>query len=77
MILHEASLLLIIGLSIGTVATLAATRTAATLLFGLSPKDPLTIVAGVVMLGAVTLIASYLPARRAANLEPTTVLREE
>src|SRR6185436_10967678 len=44
MILGEASILLIAGLAIGTVATIFATRTAETLLFGLSARDPLTIV---------------------------------
>jgi predicted permease len=77
MILGEALVLLAAGLILGTVATFFATRTAATLLFGLQPHDPLTIGASVVLLGAITLAASYLPARRAAGLEPASVLREE
>ena len=77
MILGEAFVLLTAGLILGTVATVFATRTAATLLFGLEPNDPLTIGASVVLLGAITLAASYVPARRAAGLEPSSVLREE
>jgi predicted permease len=77
MILGEAFVLLAAGLILGTVATFFATRTAATLLFGLQPNDPLTIGASVILLGAITLAASYLPARRAAGLEPASVLREE
>jgi predicted permease len=77
MILSEAFVLLTAGLVLGTVATFYATRTASTLLFGLEPNDPLTISASVVLLAAITLAASYVPARRAAGLEPSSVLREE
>ncbi len=77
MILVEAFGLLVAGLTAGTVASFFATRTASALLFGLEPHDPLTIVGAISMLAIVTLLASYLPARRAASLEPTAVLREE
>ena len=77
MILAEALVLLAAGLVLGTVGTFFATRTASTLLFGLHPNDPLTIGTSIVLLGAITLAASYVPARRAAGLEPASVLREE
>jgi ABC-type lipoprotein release transport system permease subunit len=48
-----------------------------TLLFEVSPKDPATFAAVAAVLALATLLASYLPARRAARLDPATVLREE
>jgi predicted permease len=77
MILREAGALLLIGLIIGTTAALAVAKTAETLLYGLQPRDPLTIAIAVTGLGFVTLAASYIPARRAATLEPGSVLKEE
>jgi putative ABC transport system permease protein len=50
---------------------------AASLLFGLQPRDPTTFVAGALVLMAVGLVAGWLPARRASRIDPTRVLREE
>lgn len=77
MVMREAGILVITGLIGGAVLALAAARTASTLLFGLQPSDPATVVSAIGLLAAVSLIASYLPARRAARLEPTVALREE
>ena len=77
MVLGEAAVLLVIGLTLGTIATFYATGTASTLLFGLQPNDPLTIITSVVGLAGIALFASYIPARRAAGLSPTSVLRDE
>jgi hypothetical protein len=77
LILGDAVKLLAIGLATGAAASLAAAQAARTLLFGLSPNDPVTLLMGAAGLGAVALLASYLPARRAARLEPTIALREE
>jgi putative ABC transport system permease protein len=77
MILREAGLLLAIGLSVGTVLALAAAATARSLFFGLQPYDPATFIMAIVLLAAVAIAASYLPARRAARLEPMTALRDE
>jgi len=77
MILAEAGLLLALGLLLGTGLALLATRAAGALLFGLEPHDPATIVMAVAALATVALVASYLPARRAAGLEPMAALREE
>jgi predicted permease len=77
MILREAGLLLVLGLAAGVALALAAGQAASALLFGLSANDPATYFMAVAALAAVALLASYLPARRAANLEPTIALREE
>jgi ABC-type antimicrobial peptide transport system permease subunit len=57
--------------------SLAATRSAGTLLFGLKPYDPLTLTAAAVLLAAIAVGASYVPARRAANLDPMAALRHD
>ena len=77
MFLGEAIRLLVIGLAAGTVLALVATRAARSLLYGLAPHDPLTLVLAGVVMAAITLVASVLPARRAARLDPMVALREE
>jgi putative ABC transport system permease protein len=77
MVMREACLLLGAGVVVGLVAAVAAARTASTLLFGLSPGDPSTLLMAAAGLGVVAMLASYLPALRAARLEPTEALREE
>lgn len=77
LVLQEASVLLGLGLLIGTVLSLAGSRAAATMLFGLKPTDLVTYVLAVVSLSAVAALASFLPARRAARLDPVDALRNE
>ena len=77
MILREAAILLGIGLAVGTVLALAAGNAAASLLYGLKPRDPLTLAAAIVGMMVVALLASLLPARRAAAVHPMVALREE
>ena len=77
LVLREAGLLLLTGLVVGTAVAIAATRTASSLLFGLKATDPLTIGLAIVLLGAVATAASFIPALRAARLEPMAALREE
>jgi putative ABC transport system permease protein len=77
MVMREACLLLGAGVVAGLVAAVAAARTARTLLFGLSPGDPSTLLMAAAGLGVVAMLASYLPALRASRLEPTEALREE
>jgi ABC-type antimicrobial peptide transport system permease subunit len=69
--------MLAVGLTVGGFLALWAGRAAATLLFGLQPNDPATLLAGMAVLTVVTLAASYVPARRAAALDPMTALRDE
>jgi putative ABC transport system permease protein len=77
LIVREAAVLLAAGLTIGAVLSLFAARTADTFLYGLTPGDPLTIALAMAGLAAVTLFASWVPARRASRLAPTVALREE
>jgi ABC-type antimicrobial peptide transport system permease subunit len=77
LVLREAGLLLAVGLVAGAVLSFWAGRTAATLLFGLQAHDPATMIAAMALLAAVALASSYLPARRAARLDPMVALRDE
>jgi ABC-type antimicrobial peptide transport system permease subunit len=77
LVLREASVLLGLGLLIGTVLSLAGSRAAATMLFGLKPTDFVTYVLAVASLSAVAALASFLPAWRAARLDPMVALRNE
>ena len=65
------------GLAIGSVAALGLTRFLGGLLYGVAPQDPLTLLASVITLALVALAATWLPARRAARVDPLVVLREE
>jgi predicted permease len=77
MIMREAGLMLAIGIAVGGVLALLAGRTATSLLYGLKPHDPVTLTIAVVALSAVAAGASFLPALRAAGLDPMVALREE
>jgi len=77
MVLGEAGKLCAVGVAVGTVITLAVGRWAASLLFGLKPYDPAMIAMACLGLAAVSVLASTIPARRAAKLQPMIALREE
>ena len=77
LVLREAVLLLMVGLGIGALLAFWAGRAAATLLFGLKPYDPVSILGAMVALSIVALASSFLPARRAAAVEPMVALRDE
>jgi predicted permease len=77
LVLREALLLVGIGLVVGVLASLAVTKTAAALLYELKPNDPLTIAGATLLLGAVALVAGYLPARKASKVDPLIALRYE
>jgi putative ABC transport system permease protein len=64
------------GIAIGVAASLLVTPALATFLAGLSPADPIAFVAGAAMLMLVAFVASYLPARRVARVDPLLALRE-
>jgi putative ABC transport system permease protein len=77
MVLGQAARLAAAGVTLGLLAAFALTRVMQTLLYEVSPTDPATFAAVAAVLALATLLASYLPARRAARLDPATVLREE
>jgi putative ABC transport system permease protein len=71
----EGLRLTILGLAIGAVGAFAGTRIMASLLFGVAPTDPATFVGTAVVIAGVALIACYVPARRAAAVDPLAALR--
>jgi ABC-type antimicrobial peptide transport system permease subunit len=77
MILRESSWLAIAGIVVGVSAALLLTRLVKSMLYGIQPYDPLTLSAGVLLLLAVALAASWIPARRAAGVQPMDALRHE
>ncbi len=77
LILGQGAKLALIGIAIGLIAALALTRLMATLLFGVSPFDPLTFASVAILLALVALAACYAPARRAMRVDPMVALRNE
>jgi len=77
LILGESMTLVVIGIGLGVAAALAAGRLVASLLFGVQTTDVLTMSLAVMVLAAVAAIAGYLPARRAARVDPMVALHEE
>jgi predicted permease len=77
MILRETGTMIVIGVAAGLVSVVALTRFVAARLYGLSSLDPTTIAMGVCILGTVALAAGYLPAARAARVNPVKALRHE
>jgi predicted permease len=77
MVLGESGVLLGVGVVIGVALAIAATRWAASLLYGLKPWDPVSLAAAIGALAIVSLLAAWIPARRASRLAPTLALRAE
>ena len=77
MVLQEASWLAVIGVAAGLAAAVAMGRLIASMLYGIKPYDPLTLGCSVLLLVIVALAASWIPARRAATVDPIKALRHE
>ena len=77
MVLTRAMLLITLGLGLGVAGALVVGRAMSTLLFGVSPQDPVTLLAVVSLLAGVAFLASYLPARRATRVDPMVALRAD
>jgi len=77
LVLKEAVLLLAIGLAAGAALSLWAAQLAQKLLFGVQPRDPLSLVGAIVLLSAIAMLAGYIPARRAAAGDPMSAVRIE
>jgi predicted permease len=77
LVLREALALVGGGVAIGLLVALFVTKLANSLLFGLKPNDPLTLAVAAVLLFTVATVAGYLPARRAARVDPLVALRDE
>jgi len=77
MVLRESTWLAAAGIVAGVAAALALTRLVKTMLYGIQPYDPITMIGGMFILLAVALAASWIPARRAARVQPMEALRHE
>lgn len=77
LVLARVAALVAVGVVSGALLAWGLSRLVASLLYGLSPQDPLTFAGGATLLVAVGVAAGWIPARRASRIDPATVLREE
>jgi ABC-type antimicrobial peptide transport system permease subunit len=77
MVVREVCVFLVAGVAVGLLGANAGTRLIRGFLYGLTPMDHATMAGSVMLLAAVALGAAYLPARRAARVDPMDALREE
>jgi putative ABC transport system permease protein len=77
MILRQGMTLVMVGLVVGVISAFALTGMMKSLLFQVEPNDPITFAGVSAVLGAVALMACYVPARRALRIDPLRALRSE
>jgi ABC-type antimicrobial peptide transport system permease subunit len=77
MVLSEGGVLVVIGLVLGVVGALSMSKLMQGLLFGVAPHDPLTLAGVMVLMAAVGIAACWIPAARAARIDPATALRAQ
>ena len=77
LVIRQGARLALIGVCVGLGGALALTRFLSSMLYGIKPTDPLTLLAVSLLLAVVALLASYIPARRATNVDPMVALRYE
>ena len=77
MVLREGVVLTIVGLLVGLGLGLGVVKVSVHMLYGISPLDPISVVVTIFLLGAASLLASYIPARHAAKIDPMEALRYE
>jgi len=77
LVLREAAWLGVIGIGVGVGAALPLARLVKSMLYGIAPDDPVTLAGGMVLLLGAAVLASWVPARRAAGVEPMVALRHE
>jgi ABC-type antimicrobial peptide transport system permease subunit len=75
LVLRETLIILLFGVGIGLPAALALSRIVRSMLFGLTPHDPVTLTGAAALLVAVACLAGYLPARRASHVDPMIYIR--
>jgi ABC-type lipoprotein release transport system permease subunit len=77
LVIKEGATLCVSGIAIGIAGAIAVTRWLSSELHGVSPTDPATYIAVAVMMSIVTLMACYVPTRRAMDVDPLIVLRDQ
>jgi putative ABC transport system permease protein len=77
MVVRQGMSVAAVGIAVGLVGALALTRLMAGLLYGVSPRDAATLLGVTAVLALATFVANYVPARRAARVDPLVALRDE
>ena len=77
LVLRRGMKLTLIGMALGLIGAVASTRLLRDMLFGIKPFDPLTFAAMTLLLISISLVACFVPARRATKVDPMNVLRNE